>query len=163
MGSQSSTQKNYSFIVPGSEDVAKGQGAIHRHPARPDGTVSHLEDGCKTMWDTFSKGVEIAGDNDGLGFRPIDANGKAGDFQWISYNKCMEKAKNFGSGLVVLKLMAKTSEGDMNVLALYCKVRERARRVCLLFLSFFLSSLSLSLSLFTLVLTFSLFCFVSFR
>lgn len=124
MGSaNSSEQKNYSFIVAGSENAETGHGPIHRHPQSPDGPVCFLPDGCQTLWDTFKKGVEAGGDNNGLGYRPIDAEGKAGDFEWISYNTAMTRSKNFGSGLVNLKLLAKTSEFDMNVLALYCKNR----------------------------------------
>jgi len=122
-GSQSTEQKNYSFIVPGSESAKTGHGPIHRHPARPEGVVGELPDGCTTLWETFQKGVEKGGDNDGFGVRPIDKDGKAGDYEWISYNTAMSRSKNFGSGLVNLKLLAKTEEGDMNVLALYCKNR----------------------------------------
>jgi len=122
MGSQSSTQKNYSFIVPNSEVPEKGHGPIHRHPSRPEEPVKVLPD-ATTLWETFNNGVKKSGDNPGLGTRPIDADGKAGDYEWITYNQALEKATNFGSGVVNLKLLAKTEVGDMNVMAFYMKNR----------------------------------------
>jgi long-chain acyl-CoA synthetase len=58
-----------------------------------------LPSGVKTLHDNLLHGVRISGDNNFMGYRPIN-NGVAGPYQWISYNTALKRVTNVGSALV---------------------------------------------------------------
>lgn len=63
-----------------------------------------------TVYENFIHGYnETEGKGEYLGFRRI-VNNVAGPYEWISYEECLERVKNFGSALLSKKIDLKPSE-----------------------------------------------------
>eukprot|EP01006_Ploeotia_vitrea_P010984 TRINITY_DN29173_c0_g1_i1.p1 TRINITY_DN29173_c0_g1~~TRINITY_DN29173_c0_g1_i1.p1 ORF type:complete len:732 (-),score=118.86 TRINITY_DN29173_c0_g1_i1:1944-4106(-) len=101
-----------SYAHPGTENPAKGLGAIHSHYEYKEliqVPVDHKE--CTTLYETFLNGVKTTGDGPALGYRkPTGNTGKDGKpeveagYTWISYNTTRDRAHAFGGGIVNLDL-----------------------------------------------------------
>lgn len=52
-----------------------------------------------TLFDTFEASVKAYGDNPCLGYRPIDDDGKAGEYTFFTYTQVQEKVTAFASAL----------------------------------------------------------------
>eukprot|EP00906_Rhabdomonas_costata_P033434 RCo047128 len=102
--------EQFSYIVPNSEDRAKGLGAIHRHPSTVNGLHGVFATGERTLYETFQGGLKKSPNSPCLGHRPItgkDAKGApvAGPYVWQTYTEVFTRASNFGSGLMNLDLV----------------------------------------------------------
>ncbi|KAM7453769.1 hypothetical protein BLSTO_05479 [Blastocystis sp. subtype 1] len=61
----------------------------------------------KTLYDCFQRGLSLSRDDPCYGMRPIDKDGHAGDYVWLTYGQIWERVQNFGSGLIYLDLVPK--------------------------------------------------------
>ena len=43
--------------------------------------------GVTTLYESLERSVKLNGSSPALGYRPIDSEGKAGDFEWITYSE----------------------------------------------------------------------------
>ena len=72
-------------------------GTIWRNPyAGPDLAA---QDGVQTLYESAQRSLAIYRDRACVGWRPIDAKGEAGDYVWMSYAECWDRATHFASGL----------------------------------------------------------------
>lgn len=55
----------------------------------------------QTLHQSFRRGARVSETGECLGFRPIGPDGKAGDYEWISYQQAICRAENFAAGLSV--------------------------------------------------------------
>ena len=68
----------------------------------------------RTLLDLFEKHCTQNPDSDFVGTRPIDAEGKAGDFTWQSFATIRDKVHKIGRGMCELDL-APEVEGDQKL------------------------------------------------
>lgn len=77
-------------------------GTIWRNPfAGPDLAA---QAGVQTLYESAQRSLAVYRDRACVGWRPIDATGEAGDYVWMSYAECWERAIHFASGLRGLNL-----------------------------------------------------------
>jgi|UniRef100_A0A7S4C7T2 long-chain acyl-CoA synthetase len=116
---------SYSYVVPGSEDLDKGLGAIYRANAKADLTA--LEGGASTGYEVFQAGVKLGGDAPCMGWRKAEPSGKMGPYEFQTYNEVNTRMANFAAGLEKLGLIPEiqgTPETTpMKMLALFMKNR----------------------------------------
>jgi long-chain acyl-CoA synthetase len=83
-------------------------GPIYRALGSKDGfpTLS----GVKTLYESFEQSVKKNGDKPALGWRPM-TDGKAGAYEWMTYNQAHEKIKAVGSAMLASGLKPKSRAG----------------------------------------------------
>lgn len=96
-----------SYEVPGT--AAAGMGGIRRALLKetpPLGLPSHDGSGrfAVTSYDNFIQATETFGEKKCLGFRPINPDGSARSYQWLTYSEVRSMAEQFSSGALSLKL-----------------------------------------------------------
>ena len=78
--------------TPLSRDIG---GAVRISSICPtDDVIDTPYDGVETLYDAFSRGKKISGDNPCLGRRDGE------QYRWVTYNELADRVHNFGSGLV---------------------------------------------------------------
>ncbi|KFM70774.1 Long-chain-fatty-acid--CoA ligase 5, partial [Stegodyphus mimosarum] len=80
--------------LPGPDHVR----ISHLTPKAPH--VSYLYEDAQTLYECMLRGARVSGDGPCLGWREKGSD----EYQWISYKKVIERAKNFGAGLLQKKL-----------------------------------------------------------
>ena len=105
------------FQVPNSKE--EGFTPIYKSPVpmKVDRAVTNLRQ-------TFLHGWRAAKDEPCLGFRPINADGTAIGYVWMSYDEVKTSADNFASGVSNLDLapLSQDPEGEgMRFLGFFCK------------------------------------------
>ncbi|KAJ1980505.1 medium-chain fatty acid-CoA ligase faa2 [Dimargaris verticillata] len=91
-----------------------GEGKPRRHFIQGDKPLLSAPEGINSLYENFLRGVKLAGDDPFLGHRTV-VNGEAGEYEWESYNKILERVKNFGAGLIHLGLKANDTLGLYSV------------------------------------------------
>lgn len=128
MGASTSmpAMKDYTWLVPDSEDLENHLGAIHRNPVdnkSPDSYKFYYEDGV-TLYDLFQRGLKISENLPCMGYRPIDAAGKAGPFVWLTYKECWAKSRAIGSAMRNMDLAPPSEDEEpMRMVGLFTKNR----------------------------------------
>ena len=77
---------DYTYVVEGSQDAERGLGEIHRNPVDnkdPSEYKYVYEDG-RTLYELFQRGLKISTDGPCMGYRPVDASGKAGAYIFLT-------------------------------------------------------------------------------
>ena len=68
-------------------------------------------DGSRTIFECFQKSAMMYGDNPCLGYRPINPDGSAQDYVWVTYKEVYDNAVSFGFGLMHLGLCPPNGDG----------------------------------------------------
>jgi len=107
---ESFTYKNQSDVIPGDE-------AIHCSKWNEDTQnfefTRTIDDECTTMYEAFRKGEVMSNGGICLGWRSSPAH----PYQWITYGEALQRAKNFGSGLLSMGL----SPGVHSMVGIYSR------------------------------------------
>lgn len=129
MGGASSVpqQADYTVLVEGSEDADAGLGVIHRSPLsenKPPSNFKYIYDDGKTLYELFQRGIKMSGNKPCMGYRPISADGGAGDFQWMTYTQCWDMIQQVGAALHNMDLAPLSQDDDpMRMVGLFTKNR----------------------------------------
>ncbi|OQR95154.1 Long-chain-fatty-acid--CoA ligase [Achlya hypogyna] len=99
------------YCRPDTATAAPGHGPIYRVGAFPKPAYA-------TTLEALQASVAKYATNPFLGHRPIDADGVAGPYVWLSYQQAYERIRNLASGLVAAQLVAPMTPG---VLCIYMK------------------------------------------
>jgi len=86
----------YTTEVPGAPDVP-GEGKPRRS-VFSDELITSLGSGVSTLHENFQKGLEIAGNKNCFGYRPMK-DGVAQDYVWMSYKQVGESVQKFAAAL----------------------------------------------------------------
>eukprot|EP00933_Yihiella_yeosuensis_P014921 TRINITY_DN13161_c1_g1_i1.p1 TRINITY_DN13161_c1_g1~~TRINITY_DN13161_c1_g1_i1.p1 ORF type:complete len:684 (+),score=125.42 TRINITY_DN13161_c1_g1_i1:97-2148(+) len=120
----------YSTVVPNSEDPDRGWGPIHRACDGQEPSMGLLDeitgDLVTTSYENFQITRRKFGSRPFLGYRPIAADGVAGDFVWSTYEEIGVRADNFGAGLLNLQLCPEKPDKEIfgrGMLGFYSKNR----------------------------------------
>ncbi len=91
----------YRSVIAGSEALPHPSGGCMHPIASSIGVIScRAKDefpsipGVTTLYESLERSVKLNGSSAALGYRPIDSEGKAGDFEWITYSE-LESAASF--------------------------------------------------------------------
>ena len=60
--------------------------------------------GVATLYESLERSVKLNGSSAALGHRPIDSDGKAGDFEWITYSELESAASCLISSAISLRM-----------------------------------------------------------
>lgn len=126
MGASESTPalKDYTYIVPGSEDVEAGLGGIHRNPVVPDALHEYYYDDGKTLYELFQRGLKISENRPCMGYRPIDKEGNPGPYVWMTYAECWAKSLALGAAMNKLDLYpASDDDVPLRMVGIFTKNR----------------------------------------
>jgi len=66
-------------------------------------------DSMKTCFDIFTKGKKANPNSNCLGARTVGADGKLGDYSWITYEQADKRARDLGAGILKLQLSLEVS------------------------------------------------------
>jgi len=64
-----------------------------------------------SLWANLLRGQSLNADGDCLGWRTVDAEGKAGPYQWLTYTQTVNRARNVGQGLLTLGIQKGANVG----------------------------------------------------
>ena len=124
----SSDGNDHLYTIPVSEP-GDGNSSILRGPKGVESLFTP-SDAMKTCYDIFKVGLKVDPNARCLGYRPVDQEGKLGEYQWMNYSYVDRMAKDLGSGIVNLNLspeVAFTDEsqqsGKFRFLCIYAKNR----------------------------------------
>ncbi|KAK8792860.1 hypothetical protein WA158_005024 [Blastocystis sp. Blastoise] len=95
----------YGFEV---EAAHKGCSAVIRNKNCSNGsfvTKKYVE--CETLYDNFQRGLKLNPNGPCMGYRPLDAEGKALPFKFFTFTEIWQRIQNFASGLLYLDLVPK--------------------------------------------------------
>ncbi|XP_035207618.1 long-chain-fatty-acid--CoA ligase 5-like, partial [Stegodyphus dumicola] len=92
----------------------------HLTPKAPH--VSYLYEDAQTLYECMLRGARVSGDGPCLGWREKGSD----EYQWISYKKVIERAKNFGAGLLQKKLKPGLFVGIYSANNVECILTEHA-------------------------------------
>lgn len=93
-------------------EALEGYSPVVRNNASKDGLITNYFEGIGTVYEAFEEGRKFHGENEFLGRREQLADGKWGEYQWVSYNEVAAVRDHLGSGLVtVLKGHGVGTEG----------------------------------------------------
>eukprot|EP00808_Paulinella_micropora_P017735 g1616.t1 len=112
------------YAVPVPDSAKPGHTPIYRAnlPFGPE--VS--SEAAFTLHENFLHGVSVNPNGPCVGWRPIDAKGKAGDFLWLTYLETFQRIQHFAAGLEKLKACPVNEDPEakgMRMMGFYAKNR----------------------------------------
>jgi len=79
--------------------------------------------GALTLYEVFQHSVNKFPENPCIGYRPINENGEAGEYLWLTYAETSARAVSFAAGLIKLGLCPPLDDFKFGILGFYAKNR----------------------------------------
>uniref|UniRef100_A0A7S2SDD9 Long-chain-fatty-acid--CoA ligase n=1 Tax=Rhizochromulina marina TaxID=1034831 RepID=A0A7S2SDD9_9STRA len=111
--------EQHSVIVPDTETQTSGP--IRRN-ANNANVVLSVREGCRTVYESFRNGAMVSPGGACLGWRPLDPNGDAGPYVFMTYNEVLSRIDAVHNALVTRNALPPNEDG-LRLLAIYSRNR----------------------------------------